>query len=230
MKTIYIFMVLLQNGTDMNKKLNMLYVNNINALNNYREKHSDNNLHGPLLLKLKNYFHQHIKLMVIGQETYGWCNSPDINEQLETYEEFDFGVSYHSSPFWNIIRKVERALSIEPYAIAWSNLNRFDVDCGSPDYTELARDISSLDYILKEEINILTPDICIFFTNHKYDHRLTSLYEDLIFENINGLPEKHFVRLYHPDLPEHTIRAPHPKTIRIKGWENDFIKYIEAIK
>ena len=51
----------------------------------------------------------------------------DTNEQLETYEEFDFGVSYYSSPFWNIIRKVERALSIEPYAIAWSNLNRFDV-------------------------------------------------------------------------------------------------------
>lgn len=57
-----------------------------------------------------------------------------------------------------------------------------------------------------------------------------ALYEGLIFENINNLPEKHFARLYHPDLPEHTIRAPHPKTIRIKGWENDFIKNIVDIK
>ncbi|HHJ4219747.1 TPA: hypothetical protein ACQJLA_001419 [Raoultella ornithinolytica] len=56
----------------MNDEINMLYVKNINALNNYREKYSDNNLHGPFLLKLKKYFHQNIKLMVIGQETYGW--------------------------------------------------------------------------------------------------------------------------------------------------------------
>ena len=47
MITIYVIMILVKNGKDMNKKLNMLYVNNINALNNYREKHSDNNLHGP---------------------------------------------------------------------------------------------------------------------------------------------------------------------------------------
>lgn len=57
---------------------------------------------------------------------------------------------------------MERSLNIEPYAIAWSNLNRFDIDCGSPDRTELAQDIASLDYLVKEEISILKPDICIF--------------------------------------------------------------------
>ena len=214
----------------MNDELNKVYAEYVNSLGNFRNKYLNHNLHGPFFLKLKKYFHQNVKLMVVGQETHGWCNSLDINEQCEAYVEFDFGSSYHSTPFWNIIRKIERILEIEPFSIAWSNINRFDVDCGSPDYTELASDIVEFDFILKEEIRILNPDLCILFTNHKYDYRLMKLYEGLIIENINGLPERHFVRLYHPDLPLYTIRVPHPKTIRMQGWEDDFMKNIGNIK
>ncbi|WP_228710017.1 hypothetical protein [Klebsiella pneumoniae] len=146
----------------MNNKLNLLYINNIGILNEYSKRYSDKNLHGPLLLNISNYSSQKIKLMVVGQETFGWNKSPSIVDQQATYQKFNFGSSYYSSAFWNIIRKVERSLNIEPYAIAWSNLNRFDIDCGSPDRTELAQDIASLDYLVKEEISILKPDICIF--------------------------------------------------------------------
>lgn len=214
----------------MNNRLNQLYIKNNDIINEYRKKHSDKNLHGPLLLNISNYSSQKIKLMVVGQETFGWNKSLSIEEQRTTYQEFNFGSSYYSSPFWNVIRKLERSLNIEPYAISWSNLNRFDVDCGSPDRTELAQDIASLDYLVKEEISILKPDVCIFFTNHKYDKRLRDLYQDLVFDNVHRLPKKHFSKLNHPDLPKYTLRAPHPRTIRTQRWEDDFITVVSQFK
>ncbi|HCU0797068.1 hypothetical protein [Citrobacter braakii] len=214
----------------MNNRLNQLYIKNNDIINEYRKKHSDKNLHGPLLLNISNYSSQKIKLMVVGQETFGWNKSLSIVEQRTTYQEFNFGSSYYSSPFWNVIRKLERSLNIEPYAISWSNLNRFDVDCGSPDRTELAQDIASLDYLAKEEISILKPDVCIFFTNHKYDKRLRDLYQDLVFDNVHRLPKKHFSKLNHPDLPKYTLRAPHPRTIRTQRWEDDFITVVSQFK
>lgn len=214
----------------MNNRLNQLYIKNNDIINEYRKKHSDKNLHGPLLLNISNYSSQKIKLMVVGQETFGLNKSLSIVEQRTTYQEFNFGSSYYSSPFWNVIRKLERSLNIEPYAISWSNLNRFDVDCGSPDRTELAQDIASLDYLVKEEISILKPDVCIFFTNHKYDKRLRDLYQDLVFDNVHRLPKKHFSKLNHPDLPKYTLRAPHPRTIRTQRWEDDFITVVSQFK
>lgn len=214
----------------MNNRLNQLYIKNNDIINEYRKKHSDKNLHGPLLLNISNYSSQKIKLMVVGQETFGWNKSLSIVEQRTTYQEFNFGSSYYSSPFWNVIRKLERSLNIKPYAISWSNLNRFDVDCGSPDRTELVQDIASLDYLVKEEISILKPDVCIFFTNHKYDKRLRDLYQDLVFDNVHRLPKKHFSKLNHPDLPKYTLRAPHPRTIRTQRWEDDFITVVSQFK
>lgn len=109
-------------------------------------------------------------------------------------------------------------------------MNRFDVNAGSPDHTVLAKPITKFDYILKSEIDILTPDVCILFTNHKYDNRVATLYDGIVFGNIEKLPNKHFARLHHPDLPKHTIRAPHPRTMRMKKWEDAFIKEIRNIK
>ena len=98
----------------MNNRLNQLYIKNNDIINEYRKKHSDKNLHGPLLLNIRNYSSQKTKLMGVGQETFGWNTSPSIVEQRTTYEDFNFGSSYYSSAFWNVIRKVERSLSIEP--------------------------------------------------------------------------------------------------------------------
>jgi hypothetical protein len=84
----------------------------------------------------------------------------------------------------------------------------------------------ALDFLLREEIQILRPDMCIFYTNRKYDHRIEALYPAVEFSDIEGLPSSHFARLAHPHLPKHTIRTPHPRTIRMKGWEDAFMEFI----
>ncbi|MCF6314312.1 MAG: hypothetical protein L3J39_17825 [Verrucomicrobiales bacterium] len=81
--------------------------------------------------------------------------------------------------------------------------------------------------MIQEEIQIIQPDICMFYTNRKYDQRIKDLYEGVIFEEVSGLPFNHFCRLLHPNLPAHTYRTPHPKTIRIQSWEEAFISVMQ---
>ena len=123
---------------------------------------------------------------------------------------------------------MECALGVRPHSIAWSNLNRFDQNVGAP-VGAVLEEIAKFDCILRKEIEVLQPDICILFTNHKYDNRLKNMYKGLVFEDIDGLPPTHFSKLTHPLLPNITIRAPHPKTIRTQFWEGAFIEYIEKL-
>lgn len=211
----------------MNNELQKLYLSCLDDFKIFSDDNKKLDLCGPLCIKVGGYAQQKTKLMIVGQETYGWCNSLTLGEQLDTYEEFNFGSAYVSSPFWNITRKLERALRVDPYAIAWSNINRFDCGGSSPDGTAIEETIRSFDFILKEEIEILAPDACVLFTNRKYDNRLSDLFIGLVFADIDNLPASHFARLHHPSLPAFTIRAPHPKTIRMMSWENDFIEYIK---
>lgn len=208
-------------------RLTELYTKHLGQLIAFREQYVDLNLEGPILMDLDQYWSQPIKLFIVGQETYGWnCDYNDISSQQKTYRNFNMGERYHSSPFWNITRKLERLIGIGAYSCAWSNLNRYDYDGGAPT-PEFAVKLSVLDYLLREEVQIIKPDICLFYTNRKYDNRLRAQYEGLTFEKVSGLPFKHFCRLVHPDLPIHSYRTPHPKTIRIQSWEEGFISAME---
>jgi hypothetical protein len=213
---------------EINEKLRNLYSSYLSELSIFIEKFPNENLQGPFMAKVDGYINQPLKLMVVGQETFGWSQSLSIEDQLGTYEDFNFGSEYRSTPFWNVVRKVESALGVEAHSIAWSNLNRFDQNVGAP-VGEVLKQVSQFDQILKEEIKILSPDVCFLFTNHKYDSRLNDMYEGLVFEDIDGLPEHHFARLLHPNLPKVTIRAPHPKTIRVKSWEEMFMKFVGTL-
>lgn len=188
----------------------------------------DEGLQGPLLMDPAAYFSQRTKLMVIGQETAGWLDDcEDIDAQLDLYRKFNLGDRWQG-PFWNITRKVESALGIDRCACAWTNLNRFDHD-GGPPTGPVLESMATLDLLVREEVQILRPDVCLFYTNRKYDHRLTTLYPNVQFSDIDGLPSSRFVRLTHTALPAVSIRTPHPRTIRMKGWEGAFIAFIRSL-
>lgn len=208
----------------------------MNALRNLYQKHHEfifrfadkfpeAGLQGPLFMELSLYFEQKTKLLIVGQETAGWSDEyHDIDAQLEAYRKFNLG-ERRQGPFWNMTRKIESALGIARCSCAWTNLNRFDQN-GKPPSGDILNAISSLDFLLKEEIKIIEPDICVLYTNKKYDHRLMALYPEVEFSNIPGLPNAHFNILAHAELPDKTIRTPHPKTMRIMGWEESFINFI----
>jgi len=209
--------------------LRELYHNNKRQLIDVRKAFMNEDLEGPLLMELNEYYQQPIKLFIVGQETYGWCcEYEDHDVLLKTYRDFNMGENYHSSPFWNITRKIENIIGIPNYSCAWSNLNRYDHKGGEPHGTILEK-IRTLDYLIKEEISIIKPDVCIFFTNKKYDSRIKQLFPSLQMDAIEKLPFDHFVRLHHVFLPSYTFRTPHPKTIRLQKWEDMFIDAMKRI-
>lgn len=212
----------------MNNALRELYQTYLHRFAEIVNTFPEEDLQGPLLMAPSAYFEQATKLMIVGQETGGWhYNFDDIDEQQNEYRKFNVGEAYRASPFWNITRKVESALCIQSHSCAWTNLNRFDQE-GGPPSGDVLESISKLDFLVRDEIRILAPEICIFFTNRKYDQRLIELYPACEFLDISGLPASHFARLSHPSLPARCYRTPHPRTIRTRQWEDAFVTFIES--
>ena len=67
-------------------------------------------------------------------------------------------------PFWNVTRKLEKALGNDAHSCAWTNFSKYDVDAGRA-YGEHEKEISTLDNLLKKEIEILKPKICVLLTD-----------------------------------------------------------------
>lgn len=211
------------------KALRELYQSNLARFVECVRTFPNDDLEGPLLIQPSAYFEQQKKLLVIGQETRGWsCEYNNIDAQLDAYIRFNMGETYRSTPFWNLTRKVESLLGIARCSCAWSNLSRFDHG-GRTLSGPFLDEVRKLDFLVREEIKILRPDICLFYTNWKNDYRLTALYPNIEFRNLEGLPDGHFVQLVHTTLPKLTFRTPHPRTIRTRKWEDAFLTYMREL-
>jgi len=208
--------------------LRELYETHANCISQFAQSFGSEGLDGPLLIEPVAYFRQPTKLLVVGQETAGWPDDyDDIEAQLAAYRDFNLAANYNS-PFWNITRKVELILGIERCSCAWTNLNRFAQN-GKPPVGAVLAAMPSLDFLVRDEIQILHPDVCLLFTNRKYDDRLIALYPGVQFSDISDLPSSHFARLEHSNLPRLTIRTPHPKTMRLMGWEEPFLVILSGL-
>jgi hypothetical protein len=193
-----------------------------------RERFGGVNMDGPTLSTPTTYFDQPVRLIVIDNEAHVHTHSHrDVDVLLSLYRSFDMGDAWHSSlhPFWNLVRKIEVLLGISRCSCAWTNLERYQMHgrCFNQAAFEA---IKSLDFLVREEIKILRPDVCLFFTHRKRDARLRAIYNSLDVQNIPGLPAPHFSRLHHPDLPAFTLRAPYPRHIKERGLEDSFLKIL----
>ncbi|MGK0366703.1 MAG: hypothetical protein ACI85O_003778 [Saprospiraceae bacterium] len=217
-----------------NKKINMkkelieIYQQKQSEFNEIAEKFKTVNLHGPFLTSPgESYKKSKIKLLIIGQETNGWYNiQSKIEGLMNVYEEFNLGKKKSSSPFWNITRKIERILEIEEYSCAWTNLNKYDVNSKRPKGNH-EKEISQFDDLLISEIEILKPDVCIFFTGPSFDYRLKKIYSDIILQEEENWKHNQLVNLKHEKLPKISIRTYHPKYLRMKKFESSFLELLK---
>jgi len=214
---------------ESNRELLDLYKSYGESLSGPLRAWPDRDLSGPFLISPESYWNQSMRLLIVGQETGGWSkNGDDPAAQMNVYRAFEQGRQYRTSPFWNVVRKLEIALGVYPYGCAWTNLNRYD-EKGGPPSAEVEQLLRPLDALLREEIRILNPDVCFLFTNRKNDERLASIFQAVHFEAIQDLPEDHFMRLIHSDLPRLTFRCPHPRVMRQKSWEDGFFRVVERV-
>jgi len=174
------------------------------------------------------YSQQKFPLLIIGQETNGWLDSPkNLQNMLTSYEKFNVGETYRSSPFWSITRKLESILGNERYSCAWTNLSKFDVNNKRATGT-YEKAISTLDNLLIDEIKIVTPSICRFLTGPAFDERVKRIFPSIEFVPIQGWNSSQFCKLKHPYLPEHTYRSYHPKSLRLRKLESNFINFFST--
>lgn len=187
-------------------------------------------LAGPFLMSPnKKYFDQERRLLIVGQQTKGWTyHVSDVEKQIGTYEGFNLGKKYYSSPFWNITRKLERAIGNKEYSSAWTNINKFDLNSDKP-YGKYENEIKILDNILINELEIIQPHICVFFTGPSFDNRLRSIFKEVSFNKIESWDKRQLVQLKHPLLPELTFKTHHPKSLRIRHIESRFIDFMKTV-
>jgi hypothetical protein len=192
---------------------------------------NNDKMNGPFLIAPNDAYQQAaLKVAFIGQETNGWSNKPDISEQMTTYSNFNLGENYkyRHGPFWSVIRKIETALTGSILFSAWLNLNRYDQGKKSPS-PDNRRILSSLDFLLLEELKLIAPDVIIFFTGPRYDKRVRSLLrvEDISpMVEINGFDQRKLCQIDSPALTGKIFRTYHPKYLRLNKIEDTVIKAI----
>jgi hypothetical protein len=195
---------------------------------------------GPDLIWLDDeYLNASPRIVIIGQEQKGWDYSyPEfvsewsVTEAIAVYREFDFGVNYHASPFWQFFHAVRQStFPNEGHArrkVLWTNLVKFvSADSTSvlwKPYREAALQLQQ--DVLTTELEIAKPDICLFVTGPNYDPVLERYFDGVQFEQLEpDLPVRQYARLKHPNLPGHSYRIYHPNYLnrdRNRRWNRVF--------
>jgi hypothetical protein len=70
----------------------------------------------------------------------------------------------------------------------------------------------------------------MFFTGPSFDYRISNIYNGVEFIKIDDWPISQLCRVKHPNLPELSFRSHHPKSLRIRYLEDDFIDFIGTLK
>jgi len=208
------------------EKLNNIYSKYWDKIKSLIE--ANEGLSYPLLISIPEaYLSQKPRLLIVGQQTNGWCGgSLTVDALLKCYNDFDLGKRYPSTPFWNVTRNLAKKLRMYPFA--WSNLNKCDFNGKRPS-KELEQEIYNKFPVLNGEIELLKPDIVIFFSGPYYDSHLERIFPECKFINVSGFSERQLCRVKHQGLPPNSYRTYHPQYLRIGKLEQKVLDKLEAM-
>lgn len=209
-----------------NTRLRMLYKKHWPSINKCMKDIP--NLSGPTVIDIPDsYFNSRTKLMIIGQQTFGW-NRGSLERLLKDYRDFNFGEKWYQSPFWNMTSKITTILGVSRYSIAWTNLVKCEYKKQRPP-ENIEEKVQSAFPVLSKEISILSPDLVLFFTGPNYDERLLRSLPRSSFEKVGNYPERYLTQVSSPSLPKNSFRTYHPQFLRRSGKEKNFLNFIKRI-
>src|SRR5262249_23010518 len=123
-----------------------------------------------------------------------------ISRIQEFYRQFNLGARSRS-PFWVACKKLRRLLASgeQVPGLVWGNLYPCDQRKDRPT-GQIAQSLLDL-RVLPREIEILRPDVVVFFTGPEYDDALNLLFPSSRFTKC-GLPSNQWVhQVEHSSLP-----------------------------
>ncbi len=206
----------------INTKLRQLYSENWEALTQSIPARKGYSF--PLLMDANtSYPVAPTKILIVGQQTFGWFGTfgerqtaDPIKDLMLEYSNFNRGENYVSSPFWVASHLLQQTINpgSDPYGIMWSNLIRVDL---AKERAEPIEENLCLIPLLRQEIEIVKPQVVVFFTGPNYDTRLKSTFSALKMFMIEGYDSRMLSRVVHPDLPFHSYRTYHPGYLKRQG-------------
>ena len=218
----------------LNQQLSELYASKFEGLNRIFSELQEQQIDDyswPLLLHVweEEYNNAPIKLMVIGQETNGW-NAPidtcdDIEKSMESYKKFNLGKDYPNSNFWPWVYEINRLLgNSDTNCFVWNNILKFGKECdkGRPVQDVTDRENNYFN-VIANEINILTPDVCLFLTGPYYDNDIKAKFDDAEFIEFDDYPIRVVAQIKSKYLPEHSYRTYHP------GYGNRYSEWYHKV-
>lgn len=170
-------------------------------------------LANPLLLHIKDeekYKNADIKIMFFGQETNSWngeLGSKGMAELLNIYS--DFLENTYSSQFWNAvgdyvnsIKELNPNKSVE---FVWNNILKIGKENGKgkpkQDLVDLQKKVFP---VIREEVEILSPDLIIFFTGPYYDKYIKKEWNNSLIQEVTPTMEGNFpILIMRPFLKIH---------------------------
>jgi hypothetical protein len=127
------------------------------------------------------YFAAKPRVIVVGQETHGWMTDCKIGyEKVSVQQIMDFylGVEITTfrqqtrSPYWRAIRKVAGEIGIQDYCYGLMTANLFPCDSDKGQAPEVLLQTMREWGVLPKEVEILQPEIVIFFCGPVYSYNL----------------------------------------------------------
>jgi hypothetical protein len=186
-----------------------------------------------------------LKLLVVGQETLRWQYEPEgssaasaircfkdfstaadgVAAMWELYRWYGLGRRYPklNSPFWRGFRALDAAVNAERDSALWTNIFKVNVNgsvMGNCTKAEIARLQNAQLGLLRHEIDVLKPDVVVFFTGPRYDSAIQAEFGAVEFGSFDGsISPSRLALLRAPGLPVKTVRSYHPEYLqRSRQW------------
>ncbi len=215
----------------MNKKLTELYQSKWdNLISN--SKGTDATY--PLLINInEEYQNADIRIMVVGQETDGWCGMLEEHKKsVMNVQDTYFNYFYKSKdknrrPFWNrknfkyFQEEFTKKLSSKNIAFVWNNVSKIGKNTRGRQTSKIEELEKEYFDVFEKELKILKPDIIIFTIGNR---RIPIRHKE-----IPSLKTKPVAEIEFLDYPEIiAVRTYHPNA-QIKGGKKKFKEDIVSL-
>jgi hypothetical protein len=153
-----------------------------------------------------------------------------VEAMMHGYKVFEFSryqPNNYRSPFWRAYRQIRRNFDSEVdglnTAVLWTNLFRMSLDGGSVVNNGTIEEIKCIQRatfgLLRSEIEILKPNVVLFFTGPYYNDTLYAEFVDLQLVDFSGHDLSRTSWLQHPLLPNNSLRTYHPGYLSHGHWQ-----------
>jgi hypothetical protein len=225
----------------INEKLKEVYNSNWSSLSSELNKIIEDSSKSikpanPLLLKVTNEFEAaDIRIMIFGQETNGWEGDfqGDISISLDIYNDFFNSENCFSygGQFWNGISRflkiVREKYPNKKVSFLWNNVVKIggsgsDINC-PPDYIYNIE--NNFFNIIGKEIELLNPNVIIFFSGPNYDRKIINCLQDVNFNPISEKYDTRKIAKIEYKNYKNIFRTYHPNYL----WRNGIDDYLKEI-